>query len=78
MTEAFEKVQRARGALYDLHQLIGIDVLEGRWTYQVVEEFDDGFYAAWKAWQHRVLAVTVDGERHAAEARMKAERQSPE
>lgn len=107
MGEAFEKVERARGALYDLHQLVGgadgaldevveqlrrgghdelasqietdlvgIDVLEGRWTFQVVEEFDDGFYARWQEYVGKVRDATVGGERHALEARMKAQRQT--
>ena len=30
-------------------QVYGRDVIEDRWTYQVVDEFDDGYYAAWRA-----------------------------
>ena len=105
MSEALERVERARGALYDLHQLIGgadgqldeviaalrqagraeladglqrelvgIDVLEGRWTYQVVEEFDGGFYARWKQWEERVRLETVGGRRHLLEAQLQQER----
>jgi hypothetical protein len=108
MTEAFEKVERARGALFDLHQLIGgadneldevvaalreagrddladgirdtllgIDVLEGRWTFQVVEEFEDGFYARWSQWAQRLRDELVDGRRHAYEAELKAHRHGP-
>jgi len=107
MGEAFEKVERARGALYDLHQLIGgadgslddvvealsacgqrdladrirreligLDVLEGRWTFQIVEEFDDGYYAAWRKLERAVRDATVGGRRHVLEAEMKADRQS--
>src|SRR5699024_4719278 len=74
--EAMEYIERARGHLYDLHQLIGradilfqeaadqlddagrselaarireemvgVNVLHGRWTFQIVEEFDDGFWS---------------------------------
>ena len=28
--------------------LVGRNVLAGRWTFQVVEEFEDGYYAAFK------------------------------
>ena len=107
MSEALERVERARGALYDAHQLIGgadaaldevaealrdsgfdeladglrrelvgLDVLEGRWTFQVVEEFDGGYYAAWLAWERRVREATVAGRRHVAESEMKTDRQS--
>ncbi len=105
--EAFEYVERARGRLYDFHQLIGAadgrldevlallekagrtdlaerirgdvlgrDVLAGRWTFQVVEEFDDGFYAAWAAATATVRDELSDGRRHAAEAEMKRERRA--
>ena len=107
MGEALERVERARGALYDLHQLIGgadnqldevvealreaghpdlaaeverdlvgIDVLPGRWTFQVVEEFEDGFYATWRAMEQKVRQATVSGERHALERRLKQARQT--
>ncbi|MBQ0994951.1 hypothetical protein KBX08_33420, partial [Micromonospora sp. H61] len=26
------------------HELLGRNVLPGRWTFQIVEEFDDGYY----------------------------------
>src|SRR6476660_2662968 len=29
-------------------ELIGRNVIAGRWTYQVVEEYDDGYYAVFK------------------------------
>src|SRR3954452_21066518 len=79
LSEAFERLERARGALYTFHQLIGgadaqlddvveglrgvgradladrIDeeligrnAIEGRWTFQIVEEFDDGYFAAFR------------------------------
>src|SRR4051794_39349254 len=75
LSEALEWLERARGRLYDFHQMIGhldfqmgdavgllqeaghpqaaerVDrevvgrnVLDGRWTFQVIEEFDDLYY----------------------------------
>jgi len=75
LSEAFEWIERARGRLYDFHQMIGhadalVDeaatelesagfedvaadirleivgrnVIAGRWTFQLVEEFDDRYY----------------------------------
>ena len=29
-------------------ELVGRNVLEGRWTFQIVEEYDDGYYATFK------------------------------
>ena len=31
------------------HELVGRNVLEGRWTFQVVEEYDDGYYATFRS-----------------------------
>ncbi len=76
LSEALEWVERARGALYELHQLlgradltfgeavealraaghddeadlvageiVGRNVLPGRWTFAVVEEFEDTYPA---------------------------------
>jgi hypothetical protein len=107
LSEALEYVERARGHLFDLHQLIGHadllldDVLEalekvdrpdleklirsklygrnvlaGKWTFELVEEFDDGFYSAWRSVEADVRGALADGERHLFEARMKRERQA--
>jgi hypothetical protein len=106
-SEALERIERARGALYDFHQLIGgadamlddvIDglrgtghgdladrvhdelvgrnVIEGRWTFQVVEEFDDGYYAAFRDLERAVRETTMGGRRHVFEAEMKQRRRS--
>lgn len=109
VTEALETVERARGHLYDFHQLtgsadlklgdaadklaeaghteladairrdlIGRNVLEGRWTFQVVEEYDDGYYTAFRDWERKVRDDLLDGRRHVAEAEMKADRVTPD
>ncbi|BBY85401.1 Uncharacterised protein [Mycolicibacterium tokaiense] len=79
LSEALETVERARGALYTFHQLmghadlqageaseqlraaghgdiadrldtdlVGRNVLPGRWTFQVVEEFDEGYWQVFR------------------------------
>ena len=58
------------------HQLYGLDVLFGRWTFEVVEEFDSGFYAAWLDVEKQVRQELTGGRRHTFEARLKAERQA--
>ncbi len=106
-SEALEYVERARGHLYSMHQLIGRadflfgeaadlfleageaeagegllrdvvgrNILDGRWTFQVVEEFDDLY--------HQPVTVAVralerefhGGERHVHEARLKEQRRT--
>jgi hypothetical protein len=56
--------------------LVGRNVLAGRWTFQVVEEFDDGYYAAFKEHERVAREQLMDGKRHVFEAEMKQERRT--
>ena len=56
--------------------LVGRNILEGRWSYQVVEEYDDGYYAAFKAHEQSARDDLAGGERHVFEARMKEDRRT--
>lgn len=107
LSEAIETLERARGRLYDFHQmlghldfqlgdaadqlraaghhacaelvdaeLVGRNVLDGRWTYQIVEEFDDVHYAAVKQIERQVCGTLLEGKRHVFEAELKAARRS--
>jgi hypothetical protein len=107
VTEALEWVERARGRLYDFHQLIGRadlilgealdeleaagwkeaahrireevlgrNVLRGRWTFQIVDEFDDGYYHAFRTAEGRLRDELLDGRRHVHEAEMKERRRT--
>ncbi|MFG1739974.1 hypothetical protein ACGFLT_18290 [Micromonospora chalcea] len=107
LSEALECVERARGHLYELHQLIGhadlmlddavemfraaghpalaerIDrellgrnVIAGRWTFQIVEDFDDGYYALFRELDRQARDELVEGRRHLYEAEMKERRRS--
>lgn len=107
MTEALERIERARGALYDFHQLvggadailddvvaglaehghpeladrvrdelIGRNVLPGRWTFQLVEEFDGDYYATFRELERLVRDRTLVGRRHVFEAELKQRRRS--
>jgi hypothetical protein len=58
-------------------ELVGRNVLGGRWTFQVVEEFDDGYYADFQRLEKLVRDELMDGRRHVFEAEMKAERRTP-
>ena len=57
--------------------LIGRNVLEGRWTFQVVDEFDDGYYREFVELARSARDDLVGGERHVFEARLKDERRTP-
>ena len=109
LSEAMEYVIRARGRLYDLHQLVGRadllldeaveglrtaghealadeigkglvgrNVLPGRWTFQITEEFDDGYYAAFAEADRRARDELMGGRRHVHEAAMKRDRRTPD
>ena len=51
-------------------------MLAGRWTFQLVEEFDDGYYADFKRLEQRVRDELMAGRRHVFEAEMKADRRT--
>lgn len=107
LTEALEWIERARGHLYDFHQmsghadltvgdavealrdaghealagriqneLVGRNVIEGRWTFQVVEEYDDGYWSVARDLEREVRDELVEGRRHLFEARMKEDRRT--
>lgn len=56
--------------------LIGRNVLEGRWTFQVVEEYDAGYYAAFKEHERAAREALAPGRTHLFEAEMKEERRT--
>jgi hypothetical protein len=107
VSEALEYVERARGHLYDFHQLmggadltlgeacdklrsaghgavadrletdlVGRNVLYGRWTFQIVEEFDDGYWSVFREHERRVREELQNGVRHVFEAEMKERRRT--
>jgi hypothetical protein len=58
-------------------EVLGRNILAGRWTFQILEEFEDGYYAAFKEHDRRVREELMDGKRHVFEAEMKQDRRSP-
>ena len=56
--------------------LVGRNVLDGRWTFQIVEEYDDGYYAAFREHERRAREALVGGRRHLFEAEMKEDRRT--
>ena len=51
--------------------LVGRNVIADRWTFQVVEDFDAGYWSAFRAADARARDELADGDRHVLEARMK-------
>ena len=109
VTEALEWVERVRGRVYDIHQMIGradflfeeaagalrrsghsveadrltVDivgrnVLDGRWTFQIVEEFDECYYQPIRETERQIRATLTGGRTHVFEAEMKEQRRTPD
>jgi hypothetical protein len=57
-------------------ELIGRNVIPGRWTFQLVEEFDDGYYATFRRLEEAARQELVGGRRHLYEAEMKERRRT--
>jgi hypothetical protein len=57
-------------------ELIGRNVLAGRWSFQVVEEYDDGYYRCFQEIERLVRGRLTGGRRHVHEARMKEHRRT--
>lgn len=56
--------------------LIGRNVLAGRWTYQIVEEFDDGYYTGFRDLEKALRDDLAQGRRHLYEAELKQHRRT--
>ena len=57
-------------------ELVGRNVIEGRWTFQIVEEYDDTYWSLFRALEQEARDQLTDGRRHLHEARMKEERRT--
>ena len=104
LSEALETTERARGRLYDFHQLtgaadlaldeavsalrgagheeaaqriqrelIGRNVIQDRWTYQLIEDYDDNYYTPFRGLE-QALRAELGVQRHEHERRLQAER----
>lgn|SRR5829696_10239791 len=105
LSEALEWIERARGRLYDFHQMcghadflfgdaadlleraghreaaeavrteiVGRNVIEGRWTFQLVEEFDATYWSVVRAMERDLCEALIDGVPHVLEAELKSQR----
>jgi hypothetical protein len=108
VSEAVEWLERARGRLYDFHQMlghldfqmgdavellrgagheelaalledevVGRNVLDGRWTFQIIEEFDDVYYGPIRRVEETIRGGLLQGRRHVFEAELKERRRTP-
>ena len=56
--------------------LVGRNILDGRWSFQVVEEYDETYYAPFKQLEQAARDELVGGRPHLFEAEMKEDRRS--
>jgi len=52
-------------------ELVGRNVIADRWTFQIVEDYDAGYWTTFRDFDARARAEFADGDRHVYEARMK-------
>ncbi|OLT11725.1 hypothetical protein BJF79_23685 [Actinomadura sp. CNU-125] len=58
-------------------EVIGRNVVPGRWTFQLVEEYDEGYYQMLRRLEQDVRDTLMAGRRHVHEAEMKEQRRTP-
>jgi hypothetical protein len=58
-------------------ELHGRNVLDGRWTFQIVEEYDDGYWRLFRELEAAVRDDLTAGRRHLREATLKEEQRTP-
>lgn len=76
---AVEKLREAgQHALADRVQteLIGRNVIAGRWTFQLVEEYEDGYVSIFRELEKTARDTLAGGQRHLYEARLKEQRRT--
>jgi hypothetical protein len=56
--------------------IVGRNVLHGRWTFQIVEDFDDGYWEPFRSAERDVRNRLLEGRRHVYEAEMKEQRRT--
>ena len=57
-------------------ELLGRNVLPGRWTFQVIEDYEDTYYDTFRTFEKEGRRLT-GGRRHRYEAGLKAQRRTP-
>lgn len=57
-------------------EMVGRNVLEGRWTFQIVEDFDDNYWSVLREHDRAVRDELMGGWRHVFEAEMKEDRRT--
>ncbi|MCZ4079323.1 hypothetical protein O1W68_15340 [Rhodococcus sp. H36-A4] len=57
-------------------EMVGRNAIDGRWSFQIVEEFDDLYWSHFRCHEQQVRAELQEGKRHVFEAEMKESRRT--
>jgi hypothetical protein len=74
--EQFREAGHAAVADRLQREMVGRNIIDGRWSYQVIEEYDDGYYREFKQIERDVRDALAEGRRHLFEAEMKEHRRT--
>jgi hypothetical protein len=74
--ELFTKAGHIATAERIRHELIGRNVIPGHWTFQIVEEYDDGYYREFRQIEKDTRDELAGGRRHLYEAELKEKRRT--
>ncbi len=69
--DALREAGHARVAERINRELVGRNVLQDRWTFQIVEDYDDGYWSLFRELEKDALDQLAAGRRHLFEARLK-------
>jgi hypothetical protein len=75
-TDALREAGHAEIADRLNEDMVGRNVLGGRWTFQVMEEFDDDYWSRFREHEKKVRDELMGGRRHVFEAEMKEDRRT--
>jgi hypothetical protein len=81
--ELDDVVQRFRDAGHEEfadkieRELLGRNVIDNRWTFQIVDDYDTGYYALFTELEQKARDEFCGGVRHLREAEMKRDRRTP-
>jgi hypothetical protein len=74
LQDAVEQLRKAghAGLADDIErELVGRNVIADRWTFQLVEDYDDTYWSTFRTFGARAREELSGGDRHVLEARMK-------
>jgi hypothetical protein len=69
--DALEECGQGELAARMREDLFGRNVIQKRWTFQIVEDYDDHYWGPFREWERTVRDELMEGRRHVYEAQMK-------